>query len=80
MDNNAMLEQSKYRKQNFIDVYEGRIPKCIPCAGGVDGAAALEYACKNLLLDQYNAEIMIEAMDNVYGLFETDTEVGFSGR
>ena len=80
MDNNAMLEQSKYRNQNFIDVYEGRIPKCIPCAVGVDGAAALEYAGKNLLLDQYNAEIMIEAMDYVNGLFDTDTVVGFSGR
>jgi len=81
LDNSAaMKEQSERRNQNFVDVYEGRIPQELPISVGVDGAAALEYAGKNLLTDQYSAEAMIEAMDYVNGLFDTDQVVGFSSR
>jgi len=80
VENNAMHEQSKRRNQNFVDVYEGRIPKSIPISIGIDGAAALEYAGKDLLVDQYSAEEIIEAMDHTNGLFDTDTVVGMSSR
>lgn len=80
MDNSVFVETSQDKNQNFIDVYEGRIPKRIPMSIGVDGAAAIEYAGLDLILDQYSAEKMIEAMDYTNGLFDTDTVVGFSNR
>jgi len=80
VSNKVMIEQSQERNRNFIDVYEGRMPKKIPIAINIDGAAALEYAGKNLILDQYSADEMIEAMDYTNGLFDTDLVVGFSSR
>ncbi|MFZ7119602.1 MAG: uroporphyrinogen decarboxylase family protein [Eubacteriaceae bacterium] len=80
MESIAISEQSQERKQNFIDVYEGRIPKRIPITIGVDGAASIEYAGMDLVLDQYSADKMIEAMDYTNKLLDTDQVVGFSSR
>lgn len=73
-------EQSQERRQNFIDVYEGRIPKRIPITIGIDGAASMEYAGMDLVLDQYSAEKIVEAMDYVNNLFDTDQVIGISSR
>ena len=81
MENNLSLsDQSLKRRQNFVDVYEGKIPNRVPITISVDGAASIEYAGMNLILDQYSADKMIEAMDYTNKLLDTDQVVGFSSR
>ena len=80
MNKQEISKESQAKNQNFIDVYEGNIPKRIPISIEVDGAASIEYAGMNLITDQYSADKMIEAMEFTNELFDTDLVVGFSSR
>jgi len=80
LNKQEISKESQEKNQNFIDVYEGNIPKRIPISIDVDGAASIEYAGMNLITAQYSADKMIEAMEFTNGLFDTDLVVGFSAR
>lgn len=70
------MEDSTFKSQLFRDVLDGKIPKRVPEACGVNTCAALELAGYNLRYAQYGYSKVLKATDKINAKYNTDTLIG----
>lgn len=60
------------REQLFLDIYHDRIPKRVPIYMSFEASYPILHAGYNLAVDQYNPDLVKDAIDKTLDDFETD--------
>lgn len=70
------MEDSAFKSRLFEDVLNGKTPKRVPEACGVNTCAVLELAGYNLRQAQYGYSKILDATDRINAKYNTDTLIG----